>query len=294
MQAGYRYDRQRGLFVYSPAHSTALPFLAVNWNIVGHCINACTYCYGKDIRQCRLPSDEQIAHITSKLVALKPSLVILTGGEPLLCPTLPTVIDRITHASIPCIVDTSAVPDMQAILQGGIADRIHLRISLDGSTPAVNEATRISHVPNSTDRVKTHIAQALGRGIPVTVQTTVTEANLLHLPLLGDYLCRAGVEHWRLSVVIPHTGSLLQATRQMVERLRTEFPTLQIRLSNAGMDGGRHIILLDPAGVLWARGSESNEKQCLGSLIDGDVTRQDIIDQIDIDRHMGRYLAQKE
>lgn len=294
MPTVYKYDQRRGLFVCNTVCHSTRPFLAINWNIVGGCVNACTYCYGKDIRNLEMPSDEQTAQMTSALIGLEPDLVVLTGGEPLLCPSLTTVIKMLTDAGIPCLLDTSSLPDIQAVLKEKLAERIHFRISLDSDIPEINESTRASRIPNSTKTVKRNIALLTARGIPLTVQTTVTEENLPHLTSLGEYISRTGVENWRLSVVIPHKDILPEKADRAVGRLRAEHPHLKIRLSNARPCGGYHIVLLDPTGRLWIRGNRNNEKLCLGSLVNGGLPRRRIVEQIDIERHTARYLVSEE
>ena len=283
------YDLEKGLFDGDFNSQNERPFLAINWNIIGRCVNNCEYCYGDDIRGLGELSERDTNTLISAIIDLYPDLIVLTGGEPLIHKQYKSIVRRLKDRGVNFIFDTSAVVNMKEDIEKGLYDGVHLRISLDSSEEEINGKIRKSQIENSTEIVKENILVAVKNGLNLTVQTTVTEGNISTLDKLGLFLTEVGVKNWRLSVVIPHSEELIFKAQNEYERLKGLFKNIQIRLSNVVKSNKNHIVLVDPKGDLWIRNSENNVKTMIGSLLTDKIDRGELIKNIDLELHFKRY-----
>ena len=283
------YNLEKGLFDGEFNSQNERPFLAINWNVIGRCVNNCEYCYGDDIRGLGELSENSTNDLISAIIDLYPDLIVLTGGEPLIHKQYKNIVRRIKDKGVNFILDTSAVIDMKDDIENGLYNGVHLRISLDSSEEEINGKIRKSQIKNSAEIVKNNIFVAVKHGLSLTVQTTITEGNFSSLEKLGSFLTEVGVKNWRLSVVIPHSEELNDKAQKEYERLKGLFKNLQIRLSNAIKSDKNHIVLVDPKGNLWVRNSKNNIKTMVGSLLTDKISREELIKNIDLELHCRRY-----
>jgi len=122
-----------------------------------------------------------------------------TGGEPMLRPDLPDLLrlvleDRDAHAVV--LTNGSLI---NAHFLEAVADldreRLHLQVSLDGSTPRLNDALR---APRAFEHTTAGICRAVDAGIDTTVATVAVNANLHDLPAMARLLPQLGVCSWHL------------------------------------------------------------------------------------------------
>ena len=284
------YNKELGLFINNQIDNQE-KLLVLNWNVTGQCLNLCTYCYGKDIRFMPGLSDQALVSLTRNLAILKPDLIVISGGEPLLFPSLSFVINFFLNKNINLVLDTSGVIQLEILKP--FLNQIHTRISLDGVDDKINESTRISPIVNSTNKVKDQIIMLAKCQYPVTVQTTITDTNTEHLFELASFLTKCNVKNWRLSFVIPHSEKFEQKVKPIINSLINSFPLLNIRISNCNSESNDHVILIDPNGNIMIRNTNNNSKTLLGNLSDASIDRHLILDSIDSYEHIRRYSLRK-
>jgi len=122
-----------------------------------------------------------------------------TGGEPLLREDLPALLHQILEdPQAHAVVLTNGSLLNESFL-AAVADldreRLHLQVSLDGSTPQLNDALRS---PRAFVRTTAGIRRALAAGINTTVATVVLDANMDDLTEMAQLLPRLGVRSWHL------------------------------------------------------------------------------------------------
>lgn len=122
-----------------------------------------------------------------------------TGGEPLLRPDLPSVLQQVLDdpdAQAVILTNGSLLTDsMVSQLRNLDRTRLHLQVSLDGSQPGLNDALRSAGAFHSAT---TGIRRALSAGLDTAVATVVLQANLADLPAMASLLGSLGVKSWHL------------------------------------------------------------------------------------------------
>jgi len=122
-----------------------------------------------------------------------------TGGEPLLRPDLPSLLQQCLGdpaAHVVVLTNGSLVVESFLSTVAGLdRERLHLQVSLDGSAPELNDALRAK---GSFEAATRGIRRALDAGLDTTVATVVLDANLADLPSLALVLARLGVKSWHL------------------------------------------------------------------------------------------------
>ncbi len=120
--------------------------------------------------------------------------VYITGGEPFVRPDMPELIRRITEQhGIELIVLTNATlftGIRRALLDGLDRARVKFQVSIDGSTPAINDRIRGA---GSLEATMAGLRELAGRGFDVTITTVVTGTNLEDLPRITALAESCGV-----------------------------------------------------------------------------------------------------
>ena len=283
-----RYDYKKGLFIKDECPKDDASFLAVNWNVVGACNNRCVYCYGEDIREIKI--DEELSTKIALIIAgMDFDLLVITGGEPLLMKNLTRITDILADKTN-VILDTNGIFLSEDLIDYFSEKKIHIRVSLDSDNPALNEKLRPSYFANSTKTILKNIASAVGIGLPLTVQTTVTPINLPYLDDLAKKLRELNVNNWRVSAVIPHDLGLVENLSDSVKRLKESYPDILIRCANVDETNSDHIVLIDPLGRCFTRNSITNEKKQWNDDFSSFPSKKELLQGIDIAKHIKRYL----
>jgi MoaA/NifB/PqqE/SkfB family radical SAM enzyme len=114
--------------------------------------------------------------------------IYLTGGEPLLLPdifvTIGALLERcdVTVLTNGTLLIGRRLAALRALLHGPTASRLTLQISMDGATPAANDAYRGA---GSWQRAMAGVRTALDLGCRVRLSTTVTPANAHEVEAIG-------------------------------------------------------------------------------------------------------------
>ncbi|WP_051926510.1 radical SAM protein [Streptomyces durhamensis] len=115
----------------------------VIWDITYACPLRCTHCYSESGRRPTRQADrDRMLRITDAIVALRPGVVSLGGGEPLMVPWIDEVARRFTDSGIKVLLYTGGWPVTRAMVER-LADVCYrFVVSLDGPNAEVHDAIR--------------------------------------------------------------------------------------------------------------------------------------------------------
>lgn len=152
------------------------------------------------------------------------SMLILTGGDPMKRRDLFELIAEARDLHIPTSITPSATPGLtrdvvRRFRELGCAA---MGLSLDGPSADVHDAFR--GVTGTFQRTLDALTWAADAGLPVQINTTVTQDSLPHLPALYDLLRERAappVRRWSLFLLIPvgRGSTLAMPTAAQVEAL---------------------------------------------------------------------------
>jgi radical SAM protein with 4Fe4S-binding SPASM domain len=167
----------------------------VYWYLSNRCNLSCKHCWVSSSPHADTSSDlttEEILATVNLLKEVDASLVILTGGEPLLRKDGLTIIERILEHGLALSVETNAmlIQDEHVRLFRNGLDRggfVWISVSLDGGTREAHEWVRGR---GSFDPVVKALYRLRAANIPFGVQCVVNRQNFLSIPdlfrLAGD------------------------------------------------------------------------------------------------------------
>ena len=188
------------------------PFILF-WEITRACALACRHCRAtasKRPDKDQLNTTESLALI-DQVAALRPSMFVLTGGDPMLRRDLFTLIEySAKHHGLHTSLSPSATPlllrtDFHALKAAGIQ---RLSLSLDGATRASHDSFR--GLPDTFDRTLEAVQRAHDAGIPLQINTTIHKQNLHEFGAFADLMHALKPAMWSLFLIVP-TG---RATRE--------------------------------------------------------------------------------
>ena len=112
----------------------------VDWKIIGTCNLRCLHCYGPPKTERALPP-KLLLEIIEKFKDLKVKTVVLTGGEPLLVPSIGEVMRILHEANMAIALSTNT--SFFSRFEGEIGKYVSsLNIPLDGSTSEIHARSR--------------------------------------------------------------------------------------------------------------------------------------------------------
>lgn len=112
----------------------------VDWKLIGTCNLRCLHCYGPPKTEQALPH-EQLLEIIEKFKDLKVKTVVLTGGEPLLVPSIGEIMRVLYEANMNIALSTNTSFFLR--FEGEIGKYVSsLNIPLDGSTSEIHARSR--------------------------------------------------------------------------------------------------------------------------------------------------------
>jgi AdoMet-dependent heme synthase len=195
----------------------------VYWELTRACDLSCTHCRANAIPS-RHPQELTTKEICDALDALASRAaphVILTGGDPLKRRDFFTIVVHTIGLGLPCLVAPSATPllnrdTIAALGRSGISA---MSLSLDGSSPARHDGVRGVH--GTFARTIKAAREIAGTGIPLQINTLVTDETREDLPAIHRLVQEIGAERWSLFFLIG-TGrgaTLKQITPQQAEAI---------------------------------------------------------------------------
>jgi radical SAM protein with 4Fe4S-binding SPASM domain len=247
---------------------TAPSLRVLAWELTRACPLACAHCRAEaqpqagpdelDTAACRAVIDD--------VAAMGRSLLILTGGEPMLRPDF---LDVARHASgrglmvvaAPCgkFVDATAVAAMRGA-------GIHA-ISLSIDAAQAEDHDRFRGWPGAFAMVTAAAAAARAGGLPFQVNTTVHRGNVDQLPALAALAAYLGAAKWDVFFLVP-TGRGRGLAGRELDAQQTDGALRQVRAA-AAANGLRLKVTCAPQSVRVAAEDgvsvdESGATGCLG------------------------------
>ena len=105
----YSYEKCRIILDNHDNYTILKHPLLINWNINGKCQNKCIYCFSNDyVSIPDILSESELNNIINCINSLKPLVVVISGGEPLLYPKLKYVLNNLTKFCY-VILDTNGL-----------------------------------------------------------------------------------------------------------------------------------------------------------------------------------------
>ena len=262
---------------YFLARFSGYPTL-VNLEVTRRCNARCDFC-----RYWSSPSEEPLRDYLPALRRLRPSAVMITGGEPLLRRDLAGLI-RAIRSAYPAIFLGLVTNGARLTLERGVelwnAGLTQLTVSLD-FPDARHDAAR--GIPGLADRIRTVVPRLAASGVDnIVVQTVIKSDNLDCVAELVDWARKSSVKISLSAYTVAKNGNDAHMVRepetQRVGHLVTKL--LEAKLAGApiasssyylgripeffaagaiqGCTSGRTFLTVSPSGMVY-RCSESEE-----------------------------------
>lgn len=187
--------------------------ITINWLITKECTHHCSYCYATDVMNNEnLIEENNLRHVSERILSYKPLNVVISGGEPLLHANLEDVIECLSGKT-GIIIDTNGIcyERLKELLPTIIKNKIVIRISID-DLRVENEykirspkSKNISKTDNLFYPIKS-LTMLMDNNVKTIVQTVLTQRNANDLYCMGDKLYVLGVRAWRIfeMQITPH------------------------------------------------------------------------------------------
>ncbi len=214
-----------------------MPYL-ISWNLTRRCDLRCRHCYIDASRA--MPgelSTVEALRVLDEIAELNPeTMLILTGGEPLMREDLDAIVARASALGMTVVLGTNATAltfdRADKLAQRGLAA---VGISLDSLLPSRHDDFRGRQ--GAWQAAVAGIASARRAGLDVQIQMTLTRDNLKELPQMAGFVQEAGARVLSVFFLVC-TGrgqDLVDLTAEEYERALGLLITQQEETSNAVM-----------------------------------------------------------
>jgi radical SAM protein len=180
--------------------------MLVYWELTRACDLACTHCRAEAVLA-RDPDEltfDEAAGVLRQVLDFGPPLphLVLTGGDPLKRPDLEPLIREATRLGLGVSLAPAGTPLLtrEAILRLRDAGIQSISVSLDGSSAARHDAFR--GVPGCFETTIRAAGWVAGAGLPLQINTLVTDRTAEDLPAIYDLLLTLRLERWSLFFLI--------------------------------------------------------------------------------------------
>lgn len=154
--------------------------MIVIWEMTRACALACRHCRA-EAQHCPHPlelSSAESALLIDQIARARPTVLVLTGGDPMHRADLADRIAQASQAGLRVALSPSATPaflraDLRALRQAGLQ---RISMSLDGAIPETHDAFR--GIRGTWDWTMEAIKQIRDAGIELQINTTFTRQNL--------------------------------------------------------------------------------------------------------------------
>lgn len=179
--------------------------LLVFWEITRACALACTHC--RAVAQPRPHADElnhdEALALIDQLADLKPPMLVLTGGDPMMRRDLHELIRAaagkgLNVALSPAATARLARADFAALKEAGVNS---LSLSLDGACEATHDAFR--GVPHTFARTLEAAARAKEAGLHLQINTAITKSTLGEFDAFVELMKRMKPDMWSVFLLVP-------------------------------------------------------------------------------------------
>lgn len=190
---------------YSAADFGRSP-LMFYYEVTQACDLVCKHCRAEAQAEAppgELSTAQSLALIDQVASFPKPPVLVLTGGDPLKRHDLLNLIRHARARELQVALTPSATPlaTREALAQVQAAGVQRLGISLDGADAATHDAFR--GWQGSFARTFAMLGDARTLGMPVQVNTTVTQRNMHQIDALAELLASQSIAMWAVFFLIP-------------------------------------------------------------------------------------------
>ncbi len=206
-------------------------------HLLGQCNLTCLHCYmeGSPTRRERLPVERVLAAIEVS-ASLDIGALYLTGGEPLLYPEFHRVLEKAAEvAGLEITVCTNATlmtPRHVAALKAAGA---RASISVDGE-PEFHD--RFRDAAGAFRATENGIGLLREAGVPITIISTISRANVDSLGWLVEWAQRMGASQFRAQPLL-RLGRAMEIVDQCLSQVQVERMVLRLSdLANTHREGG--------------------------------------------------------
>ncbi|APE96230.1 TIGR04053 family radical SAM/SPASM domain-containing protein [Halodesulfurarchaeum formicicum] len=189
------------------------PFVLI-WEVTQACDLECEHCRA-DAQPERHP--QELSTAAGKALLREAArfdenqLVVLSGGDPLARPDIPELIEYGTDLGLRMTLTPSGTSSLDPAVIDDLdaAGLKRLAVSLDGSSPANHDTFRGE--PGTFEQTVTAAEYAGEQGIPLQVNTTVSQSTVDDLPAIADLVEDLGAVLWSVFFLVPiGRGRLLE------------------------------------------------------------------------------------
>ena len=180
------------------------PFL-VFWEVTRACALACRHCRAE--AQPRRHPDElnemEAMKLVEDLAELKPPMLILTGGDPLMRSDVLNLSRYATGLGLHVGLSPSGTArlehaDFSEFIDAGIK---RISLSLDGASRESHD--RFRGVEGTFDRTMRAVEKAHAAGLSIQINTTLTRGNIGEFPAFRDLMFELKPAMWSVFLVVP-------------------------------------------------------------------------------------------
>ena len=179
--------------------------IVIAWETTRACPYRCAHCRA-DARPLPQPGQLDAAEALELVDSLEPfagSILVLTGGDPLLRPDLEEIVRRARRRGLRVALTPAATPrvteERLASLQNAGVGQVAL--SIDGADAASHDGLR--DLPGSFHRTLRILERARGLGFPLQVNTTITRRNAGEIDAMARLVADAGAAVWSVFFLVP-------------------------------------------------------------------------------------------
>ena len=228
----------------------------VYWGLTNACNSRCTHCYqaGGDAYPDELTTEEVFGAIDD-FAKSQVSFINLSGGEPFLRPDLLEIAEyAIERGLVTTIVTNGTLIDAEKAEQMKKMGVCAVAISVDGLSASTHDTSRgVTGLFDKAMRGLTYVKEA---GIPLSIRTTVTRANIHEVPGIFEWAVSIGADEFvayeaisegrarDLSITVDHNEFTSMA--QTLVELSKKYITDPIPVPPGGFP---HIMIPLPKGV---------------------------------------------
>jgi MoaA/NifB/PqqE/SkfB family radical SAM enzyme len=281
--------------------------LGLYWLVTAPCNLKCIHCYGNVEELPRGLTSEAAQHvIADRIIDSGAMRVTLNGGEPLLRPDTPEMIEKLADGDVAVILGTNGTY-LKPEIMSSVKRANRVEISFDSHQESVNNSIRVSRQPrgNAYRESLCAIDLCLHEGVRLRVLTCLNRHNYKDVEAIGDLLYARGVRDWSVSWtlhagrarhiysnLVPQDMSVVEAT---IELMRAKYPEMKIKYSNRSDSSGnnRFSCLVFPDGRMFAEDLEQGQKIAFHSLLEAPLQQSWNEENYNLKQHFKRWVGDR-
>lgn len=199
----------------------------IHWMITSQCNLNCPHCFSFKRKDLNLAKNLIIA---DKIIDLRVKKVVISGGEPLVMPGILEIIGYLKKNNLVVRLDTNGLLLPKFINQLVKLQLDTIGISLDGSTPQIDQKMRLHK--NHFQSVIKSLEKLKKTKTKVIIHTLATKINYNDIPEIANLLQKYPIESWVIFEYCPY--GLAYINRRKFQLKKGEFEKLKKSISYKG------------------------------------------------------------